>query len=110
MKSRLVYEEPVETGSDEHGRPVVEWVPRFELWAAVSPLSAREAAVAEQTKSLKTHTVVCRWRPGFSIDGRLRFKNRSRTLGIESVTNVDEAGVQATIDAIEEVTPTPATA
>ncbi|WP_456093844.1 phage head closure protein [Paludisphaera rhizosphaerae] len=105
MKSRLVYEEPVEVDNDEHGRPIIEWRPRFEIWADVRPISAREASYAEQTKSLRTHVVICRWRADLNELGRLRFKGRERVMSIESITNDSEDNLQANIDAIEESKP-----
>ncbi|WP_337177663.1 phage head closure protein [Paludisphaera sp.] len=104
MRTRLVYEEPTPTGLyDEHGDPVEPWTARFEFWARVRPVKGSESIQAGQAAGSRSHEIVCRWRPGFTIDGRLRFKlEPDRAMQIESIVDWEERRAELTITATEE--------
>jgi SPP1 family predicted phage head-tail adaptor len=59
-----------------------------EVWGSVEPLNGSESTKADQEVALATHRVVIRWRAG--IEPQMEVLFRGRTLGIESVLNIEE--------------------
>lgn len=89
LKHRLILQQEVQTddGQGGYGRG---WQDVAELWAEITPLSARaEALVSAQLQASVTHRIVLRYRSGVTAGMRLLFENRA--LNIRSVINRHEA-------------------
>jgi len=120
---RITIEYQTET-EDEYGAPVVTWVPIWQLWAQIQPLTGREYWAAQQVQAEMTHRVLTRWHPGWRIEpgvfitpaqlipqgeqvgitptARIRF--RGRVFNIISVADIEEKHEYLEIRCIEALT------
>jgi SPP1 family predicted phage head-tail adaptor len=101
LRHRLTLQQPV-AAPDGAGGATVTWTPVAAMWAALRPLSADEAAVADGIKGRVTHEIVLRHRPG--ITGAMRFVSGTRVFAVRSVVDPDETGAWLRCLA-EETTP-----
>lgn len=76
--------------NDSFNQPIESWSDVGTYWAAVEPLTGREAERARQIKADASHRVVMRRVAAISPEQRLRFEGR--TLDIVEVLDLDERG------------------
>ncbi len=70
-----------------------------EVWAAIEPLSGREAWIAQQSQATTTHKITILYRPGITADMQALYDGR--TFRFDSVVNLDEANRHLIIMATE---------
>lgn len=67
-----------EPGLDENGYQTKEgWKPKFECWASVQPVSAREFWQAESVHAELSHKVIIRFRSDVTADMRIEYSGRT---------------------------------
>lgn len=74
--------------ADTFGEPVPAWETIAVVYAAVEPISGREAWQAQQAQADVTHRVTIRFRA--ELAPKMRFRFRGRALNIDSVVNLEE--------------------
>ncbi len=86
LRHRLTVERPART-DDGAGGAFVSWEPVAELWAALAPLSAAEAVVADQLAGRASHEIIVRYRS--DLAPAMRFRLGSRLLSIVAILDAD---------------------
>ncbi|MCC6946942.1 MAG: phage head closure protein [Bradyrhizobiaceae bacterium] len=89
LRHRLTLEAPEET-PDGAGGVVRTWTSLGELWAAIEPMSASEAMIADRRAARVTHRVVLRQRSGLTLNHRFRLGQR--TFAMQAIRDPDERG------------------
>ena len=89
---------------DSYGQQVNSWVTLATIWCQISPVSGKEAFMAQQVQSETTHQIRCRYRQEFANPKtvaacRLLFKGR--IFNITSSINWDERNREITLMATE---------
>lgn len=87
LPHRISLQRATET-KDPAGEVLQAWATVATVWAAVEPISGREAWIAQQANTLTTHRVLIRYRSG--VTTKDRFIWGTRTFYIESVITPDE--------------------
>jgi SPP1 family predicted phage head-tail adaptor len=72
------------------------------VWAAIEPLSSREAWQAQQSQATTTHKITMLYMPG--VTSRMQAVWAGRTFRFESVVNLDEANRELMVTATEVLT------
>lgn len=85
LDQRVTLEQLVE-GQDEAGQPFTDWVPVFDAWAAVKPLTGREFIAAQAAVREITARVKMRYRPGVTAADRI--VHDGTTYSVTSVADV----------------------
>jgi len=95
---RITIQSMTETITD--GGEVTEtWTTECRIWAQISPLTARENWVAQQSQATTTHKIKILYRP--DITHKMQATYDSRTFKFDSVVNLDEANRHLMITATE---------
>ena len=95
---RIVIQSLAQTTTD--GGEVSETASTFAtVWAAIEPLSGREAWIAKQSQATTTHKITMLYMPG--ITPEMQAVYNSRTFKFDSVVNLDEANRHLMITATE---------
>jgi SPP1 family predicted phage head-tail adaptor len=89
LRHRLTLEAPEET-PDGAGGVVRTWAPLGQAWAAIEPVGAGEAIVADRRLARVTHRVTLRHRGGLTLNHRFRLG--ARTFAIHALRDPDERG------------------
>lgn len=89
LRHRLTLEAPEET-PDGAGGVVRTWTSLGQIWAAIEPVSASEATIADRRVARVTHRLVLRRRGGITINHRFRLG--VRTFTIQAIRDPDERG------------------
>jgi SPP1 family predicted phage head-tail adaptor len=93
---------------DTFSQPVQAWTTVGTYSAAIRPLMGREAVAAMQIKAEATHIIEMRYNPAFTmnpLDQLLYTKlGVTRTFGIISALNVEEANIELSITVQEILT------
>lgn len=71
------------------------------VWAAIEPLSGREALIAQQQQALTTHRITIRHLAG--VTPRMRVVFGSRIFNVAGVRNPDERNAWLVLDCVEVV-------
>jgi len=88
LRNRLIVQ-VVTQSQDAQGGLVETWTDVGYAWGSLETLSGRELMYAAQCNSLATMRITIRYFSGLTERHRLVFG--TRTFGIESINNVDEA-------------------
>ncbi len=75
LRHRLMLEAP-EDEPDGAGGVVRIWSPLGQVWAAIEPLGARDAVIADKRIGTLTHRVVLRYRDDLTLNHRFRLGPR----------------------------------
>ena len=102
LKQRITLQRRSITQSSS-GEPTETWTDLGTRWANVTPLSAKEYQLAQQTNADITHKVTIRYTNNFTPTTTDRFIYNGRTFHIDSIINVDEANTEYQIMAKEQV-------
>ena len=86
LDQRVTLEQRVE-GQDEAGQPFEDWLPVFDAWAAVEPLTGRELFAAQATQSETTYRLTTRYMAGVDASCRVLLDD-GRVLGIVAVIDL----------------------
>ena len=70
---RLLTLEDNAGGKDSYGEPSQDWRKVADLWCQVEQVSGSEVLDATGKRSIVTHKVTTRWRPGMRADMRLKW-------------------------------------
>ncbi len=97
MRHRITFQRRTED-RDQLGGDTGEWEDVKTVWAAVTPLSAKEV-VNQVREVLVTHKILCRYVP--DIDQTMRIAWSSRIFRIVSIIDYDEVHADMTIMAEE---------
>lgn len=89
MKQRVEWQ--TYTLANQSGQPVASYQSQGTFWAAVEPLTGREAIIAQQRRADVTHKVTM-YRVG-AINPQDRLVYKTRIFEIVSVLNLDELNV-----------------
>jgi SPP1 family predicted phage head-tail adaptor len=89
LRHRLTLEAPQET-ADSLGGVTRNWNTLAQIWAAIEPLGAGDAVIADKRLARLTHRVVMRKRGDVSLNHRFRLGARSFT--IRSIRDAAEDG------------------
>lgn len=89
MRHRLTLEAP-EDEPDGAGGAVRIWSPLGQVWAAIEPLGAGEAVIADKRVGALSHRVVLRFRDDLTLNHRFRLGLRTFTL--RALRDADETG------------------
>lgn len=89
LRHRLTVEAPVET-PDGMGGVVRNWSALGQVWAAIEPVAAGDAVVADRRVGALTHRVVLRRRGDLTLDHR--FKLGGRLFAIRALRDREEDG------------------
>ena len=81
LRHRLTLETP-DDGPDGAGGFVRVWNPLGQVWAAIEPLSANAAVIADQRVGALTHRVTLRHRSDLTLNHRFRLGDRLFTLRV----------------------------
>jgi SPP1 family predicted phage head-tail adaptor len=100
LRQRLVLEQPVES-ADGGGGVTRSYTSVATLWAAVTPVSDRDAVEAEALGAEVTHRVVTRMRTGITTRHRLTWG--ARIFRIVALRDQDGAGRFLEISAQERI-------
>lgn len=76
------------TVQNAYGEGVRSWSNVAEVWAEVSPISARELFAAAQAQATTTHRITIRYRNDVTASCRVKFG--TRYFAIDGVMNPDE--------------------
>jgi SPP1 family predicted phage head-tail adaptor len=98
LKQRLVLEVPAET-PDGAGGVTRDYATVATLWAAVTPVAARESVVAEDGGASVTHRILIRMRDDLTTRHRLR--KGERIWRITGMRDADASGRFLLIEAEE---------
>lgn len=74
--------------ANSFGEPVVTWITFATVWAAIEPLSGRDAILAQQSSSPHTYKMTIRYMRG--VNGSHRILYGTRIFEINSVINLEE--------------------
>lgn len=99
LRHRVGFEAATET-PDGAGGAGLAWASVATLWAAIEPVSAREAAVADHRTGVVTHKITIRWRDG--IAGGMRAVFRGRHFRLQAIHDPDETRRYLVATATEE--------
>jgi SPP1 family predicted phage head-tail adaptor len=100
LRDRLVLEQPVET-PDGAGGVTRSYAGVATLWAAVTPVSARDVVVADDLTATVTHRIVIRARD--DVTTRHRLRDGARIFRIVTLRDQDGGGRFLEIGAQERV-------
>lgn len=103
LRHRAILQQQVST-RDSFGQAVQTWAPIATIWCQISPLSGREAFLAQQVQSEVTHQIACRYRPEFAVPkivATYRILFGTRVFNIGSSINKDERNREMTLSATE---------
>lgn len=100
LRTRLVLEAPVET-PDGAGGVARSFAATANLWAQVTPISARERVLADARGANVTHRIRIRVRTDLTT--RHRFRRGARVWDVVAWREEDASGRFLTIDAQERV-------
>jgi SPP1 family predicted phage head-tail adaptor len=89
LRHRLTLEAPVEA-PDGAGGFARTWTPLGEIWAAIEPLGAGEAVIADKRLGRLTHRLVVRRRDDLTLNHRFRLGQR--TFAIKALRDNEERG------------------
>jgi SPP1 family predicted phage head-tail adaptor len=89
LRHRLTLEAP-EEAPDGAGGVVRTWTALGEIWAAIEPLAAADAVIADKRLGRLTHRIVVRRRSDLTLNHRLRLGFRS--FAIRALRDADERG------------------
>jgi SPP1 family predicted phage head-tail adaptor len=89
LRHRLTLEAPDES-PDGAGGVVRTWTALGEIWAAIEPLAAGEAVIADKRLGRLTHRIVVRSRSDLTLNHRFRLGFRS--FAIRALRDADERG------------------
>ena len=89
LRHRLTLEAPQEIPDGSGGVNRI-WAEVAEIWAAIDPLGASEAVVADKRVARLTHSIVVRKRGDVSLNHRFRLRERIFT--IRSIRDAAEDG------------------
>jgi SPP1 family predicted phage head-tail adaptor len=89
LRHRVTLEAPDET-PDGAGGVARAWTPLGEVWAAIEPLGAGEAVIADKRLGRLSHRIFIRHRAGLTLNHRLRLG--ARTFSIRSLRDAEERG------------------
>lgn len=96
LRQLVTIQTPVRT-PNELGEQEITWSTLTQAWAQVLPLSGSEQMYAKQAQSHVTHKVRMRYFAGLTADCRIQWIDRAgstRTLGISSLSDVQERGIE----------------
>jgi SPP1 family predicted phage head-tail adaptor len=97
---RITIQESVKS-PDAAGQQQITWIDVCYPWAAIEPLSVREAFRARQSQSQATHQITIPYRA--DLDTRMRATYNSRVFNFDSILDAGEAHEELVILAIETV-------
>jgi SPP1 family predicted phage head-tail adaptor len=106
LRHRAKLQQQVDT-QDSFGQAVQTWATLATIWCQISPLSGREALIAQQVQSEITHQVICRYRPELAVPKAVatyRLLFGARVFNITSSVNKDERNREITLMATEGLT------
>lgn len=106
LRHRAVLQQQVNT-TDSFGQQALTWTTLATIWCQISPISGREALLAQQVQSEITHQITCRYRPEFAVPKTVatyRLLFGSRAFNITSSINKDERNREITLVATEGLT------
>jgi SPP1 family predicted phage head-tail adaptor len=89
LRHRLTLEAP-EEAPDGAGGVVRTWTPLGQVWAAIEPVGASEAIVADRRLARLTHRIVLRRRSDLTLNHRFRLG--ARTFVLHALRDPDEQG------------------
>jgi SPP1 family predicted phage head-tail adaptor len=87
LRHKVLIESAAEA-QDSFGEPDPTWSTFGTAWAAIAPLTGREAVTAQQIDAQIDHKVTIRYLAG--VAPKMRVKFGSRIFNIISVANIDE--------------------
>jgi SPP1 family predicted phage head-tail adaptor len=88
LRHRLALEAPVRIEA-EGGAAAIDWSPVAHVWAAIVPLSGREAVAGDSVRGVVTHELTLRYRAGIQPAMRL-VTGSGRVFEIRAVRDPDE--------------------
>ena len=104
MLTRRIQIERPSTLKDSLGAPSRTWIHVATVWADISPLSGREAVIANRISAEVTHQITVRCQSVFDnpqLVAQMRVLYKSRIFNIHSALNEDEKRTQIILLASE---------
>ena len=99
LDKRIIIER-LEATEDEIGQPVEAWIPTFNVWAAIEPLTGREYLAAMAVQAERTVRIRIRYLPG--IVSTMRVVYQGRVFAIQSVINIREGNDELHLMGLEQ--------
>ncbi|HEJ7889809.1 TPA: phage head closure protein [Serratia liquefaciens] len=92
LRHRIILQKPVKVQDPTSGEMIDTWQDVSNLWAEVSPLSAREFVAAQAMQNAVTTRIKIRYRRDISVKYRILF--RGNIFNIEGVLPDPDSGLE----------------
>lgn len=92
LRHRITLQKPVKVQNPETGSVENIWQDLAQLWAEVSPLSAREFVAAQAMQNAVTTRITIRYRQ--DIEPKYRILFRGKTFNIEGILSDPKSGLE----------------